>query len=98
MDFKIIWSEAAIADLGQICSYIAQQDTDAALRMGLGILDHTQILASFPFIGPAYPRGVQGTLRDIVFRSYRIFNDVSEQSRSVEILHVRHGARQEPIF
>jgi toxin ParE1/3/4 len=98
MDFKVIWSEAAIADLQDICSYIAHHDPKAATRMGHGILDHVRILASFPFIGPTYPRGVRGPLREIVFRPYRIFYDVSETSRSVEILHVWHGAREEPTF
>ncbi len=98
MDFKVIWSEAAIADLHDICSYIARHDPQAAERMGRGILDHVRILASFPLIGPAYPRGARGSLREIVFRSYRIFYDVSEASHSVEILHVWHGAREEPVF
>ncbi|MBI4325220.1 MAG: type II toxin-antitoxin system RelE/ParE family toxin [Chloroflexi bacterium] len=62
------------------------------------MLDHVRILASFPFIGPTYPRGARGSLREIVFRSCRIFYDVSETSRSVEILHVWHGAREEPQF
>jgi plasmid stabilization system protein ParE len=52
MDFKVIWSDAAIADLHDICSYIARDDPRAAERMGYGILDHVRILASFPFIGP----------------------------------------------
>jgi toxin ParE1/3/4 len=98
MDFKVIWSDEAIADLREICSYIARDNPEAALRMGSGILDHVQILARFPFIGPAYPRGAQGPLRQIVFRSYRIFYDVSEELRRVDILHVRHGAREEPKF
>lgn len=98
MDFKIIWSDAAIADLQEVCSYVAQHDPQAAARIGRGILDHVRVLASFPFIDPTYPRGARGTLREIVFRSYRIFYDVSEQSRSVEILHVWHGARDEPEF
>ena len=98
MDFKIIWSDAAIADLQGICSYVAQHDPQAAGRIGRGMLDHVRILATFPFIGPTYPRGARGTLREIVFRSYRIFYDVSEESRSVEILHVWHGARDEPAF
>ena len=96
MDFKVIWSDEAIANLRDICTFIARQDPQAALRMGHGILAHVQILASFPFIGPTYPRGARGTLREIVFRSYRIFYDVSEESNSVEILHVWHGARDEP--
>jgi plasmid stabilization system protein ParE len=98
MDFKVIWSEAAIADLHDICSYIASHDSQAARRMGRGILDHVRILASFPFIGPTYPRGSRGSLREIVFRSYRIFYDVSESDRTVEIVHVWHGARDEPKF
>ena len=96
MDFKVIWSEEAIANLRDTCTFIARRDPQAALRMGRGILAHVQILASFPFIGPRYPRGARGTLREIVFRSYRIFYDVSEESNSVEILHVWHGARDEP--
>ena len=33
-----------------------------------------------------------------LFRSYRIFYDVGEGSLSVEILHVWHGARDEPAL
>ena len=66
--------------------------------MGRGILDHVRILATFPFIGPAYPRGARGPLREIVYRNYRIFYDVPEAERRVEILHVWHGARDEPKF
>jgi toxin ParE1/3/4 len=88
MDFKVIWSDAAIADLREVCSYIAQENPEAALRIRRGVLTHVGLLASFPFIGPAYPRGAKRTLREIVFRSYRIFYDVSENSQSVEILHV----------
>jgi toxin ParE1/3/4 len=98
MEFKVVWSDEAVADLNSICSYIAQHDAEAALRMGNGILDHVRILAQFPFIGPTYPKGTRGSLREIVFRSYRIFHDVSEGSRRVEILHVWHGARQDPIL
>jgi len=98
MDFKVIWSDAAIADLRDLCSYIAHRDPQAAHRIGRGILEYVRILGSFPFIGPAYPRGARGSLREIVFHSYRIFYDVSETSRSVEILHVWHGARNEPKY
>ena len=98
MDFKVSWSDAAISDLRDICSYIARHDAQAAHRMGRGILEYVRILGSFPLIGPAYPRGAQGSLREIVFRSYRIFYDGSETDRSVEILHVWHGAREVPTL
>ena len=98
MAFKIIWSDAALADLQDIWAYVARHDPEAATRIGRGILAHVRVLADFPYIGPAYPRGSKGTLREIVVRPYRVFYDVSEGSQSVEILHVWHGARDEPTF
>ncbi|HEU0011556.1 MAG TPA: type II toxin-antitoxin system RelE/ParE family toxin [Verrucomicrobiae bacterium] len=96
MDYQIIWSDAAIADLHEICAYIARDNPTAALRLGKGLLAHVRILAAFPLIGPAYPRGARGKLREIVYRPYRIFYDVDEQAQRVEILHVWHGAQEEP--
>lgn len=95
MGFKVIWSDAAVADLEEICSYIAQHDREAATRVARGIVAHTDLLASFPFIGPVYPRGSKGTLRLIVFRSYKILYDVDESREGVAILHILHGAREE---
>lgn len=68
MDYQVIWSDTAVSDLREICAYIAQENPDAASRVGRGILDHVRLLSSFPFIGPAYPRGARGPLREIVFR------------------------------
>jgi toxin ParE1/3/4 len=95
--FTLIWAESAIADLDGICSFIADHDQRAAERIGLGILEHVELLARFPFIGPAYPLGSGGSVREIVFRRiYRIFYAVAEQRRTVEVLRVWHGARSEP--
>jgi len=91
-----IWSDEAIADLRGIRACIARNNPEAAEQIGNGILDHVLILASFPFIGPPYPRGANGPLREIVFHPCRMFYDVSEEPRRVEILHVWHGARDEP--
>ncbi|MSU62241.1 MAG: type II toxin-antitoxin system RelE/ParE family toxin [Pedosphaera sp.] len=98
MGFKVIWTETALADLAEICAHIAADNPSAADRMGLEILDHVEIRATFPLIGPNYPRGSHGTLREIVVRPYRIFYDTFEDRSSVEILHVWHGAREEPKF
>ena len=98
MDYQVIWTDAAIADLHDIGAYIARDNPQAAERVGRGLLGHVRILASFPFIGPTYPRGARGKLREIVYRSYRIFYDADEENQRVEILHVWHGARGEPEF
>jgi len=55
-----------------------------------------EILATFPHIGPRYPRGRQSRVREIVCRRYRIFYRVIEERKVVEILTVWHGARDEP--
>ena len=95
--FDLIWTESAIADLDSVCSYIAGHDPQAAERIGRSILNHVDLLARFPFIGPAYPLGSGGPVREIVFRRiYRIFYAVAEQTRTVAILRVWHGARDEP--
>lgn len=96
MGFQIVWSEAAIGDLERVCTHIARDNPEAAIRVGNGILKHVGLLEEFPFIGPTYPRGSRGPLREIVFRPYRIFYDVSEEAQRVEILHVWHGVQEEP--
>jgi len=96
MDFKIIWTDSAIGDLREICAYISRDNRSASERVGRGILEHVKLLETFPFIGPAYPRRSSGAVREIVYRKYRIFYEVSENSKAVHILRVWHGARGEP--
>jgi plasmid stabilization system protein ParE len=98
MGYQVIWSDAAVEDLRGICSHIAEDNPAAARRVGEGILQHVGLLGDFPLIGPTYPRGSRGPLREIVFRPYRIFYDVYEDSKTVTILHLWHGARQDPEF
>jgi len=95
MAFKVIWSEAAANELDDICSYIAQDDPEAAVGVARGIVAHVDLLASFPFIGPVYQRGSLKNLRLIVFRSYRILYVVDETREAVKIAHIQHGARDE---
>ncbi|OQC24210.1 MAG: hypothetical protein BWX68_02342 [Verrucomicrobia bacterium ADurb.Bin063] len=55
-------------------------------------------LARFLLIGPMYPRGAAGPLRQIAFRSCRGFDDVSAELGRVDTLHVGRDAGQEPAF
>jgi len=34
MDFKIVWTDSAIADVGEICDYISQDNRSAAEKPG----------------------------------------------------------------
>jgi len=98
MDFKIIWTDSAIADLKEICTHISRDNQSAAQKTGRGILDHVKILELFPFIGPAYPRRSSGAIREIVYGNYRIFYEVTKQPKAVHVLRIWHGARGKPQF
>ena len=47
MDFKVIWTEMALADLEAIITYIAETDSGAAEKLGNAILGHIEILRIF---------------------------------------------------
>ena len=96
MDFQIVWTEPAIDDLEAIVDFLAETNPATARRIGDAILAHVEILSSFPSIGPAYPPGSRGPNREITYRKYRIFYRVAGDSKTVEILTVWHGARDEP--
>jgi plasmid stabilization system protein ParE len=96
MDFKVIWSDSAIADLEEICGYISRPNPAAAGRVGESILPHVDLLAAFPYIGPRYPTGSEGDVRAVVCGNYRVFYQVNSQAKQVAILRVWHGRRGEP--
>jgi toxin ParE1/3/4 len=96
MDFKVIWADSGIADLKDICEYISRDNPAASEKTGRGILSHVKILETFPFIGPAYPRGSSGMIREIVYGNYRIFYEVEQKAKVVHVLRIWHGARGEP--
>ena len=96
MDYKVIWTDPAIADLQGLVAFRATNDPDQARAEGFRILDHTEVLASFPFIGPVYDSTRMPPVHEILCGPYRIFYRVHEKQRVAEIMHVRHGARAEP--
>jgi toxin ParE1/3/4 len=86
-------SETARSDLDEICSYIAQDDPDAADKFILAIASRFPLLASMPEIGRQREELVAG-LRSFPVGNYIIFYRVIEQG--VEIARVLHGARDFP--
>jgi toxin ParE1/3/4 len=96
MDFKIVWTEPALDDLRDICSFISTQDLNSSERVGEDILSHVELLEKFPFVGPIYPRGSSGRVREIICRKYRIFYRVDEERKIIEILTIWHASRGKP--
>src|SRR5689334_22819565 len=96
MDFEIVWTEPASADLLDIYQFIAQSNPRAARRTLKSILDQVDLLRSVPQIGTAYPRGADGPYRETASDKYRIFYKIQESSRRIEVLTIWHGARRDP--
>ena len=98
MDFKVIISQPAIDDLKNIVGYIAPQNPVAALRLGKELIRRTRILASFPDIGRHAPEAESPDVREVIYRSYRIFYRVKREQKVVEVIRFWHGARGFPII
>ena len=96
MDYEVVWSEPASADLEAILRYIAQDNPSASAAMRLEFLERADQLRQLPLIGAIYERDRAGRTREILCRSYRIFYRVDATRKRVEILTVWHGARKEP--
>ncbi|MBY0527708.1 MAG: type II toxin-antitoxin system RelE/ParE family toxin [Gemmataceae bacterium] len=96
MDYEVVWTDAAVADLQRETEYIAQDNPTAADRMARAIGERVDLLKTLPLMGATYPKGSKSRTRTIVSGKYRIFYCVIEAARRVEILTVWHGRRQEP--
>jgi toxin ParE1/3/4 len=94
MGCKIIFSPQAIADLEAAVRFIAEENPDAALRIGNVLIDRVAILENFPLLGSPYPK--RPGVRKLVSRPYIIFYRFREQDNFVDILRYWHGAQREP--
>ena len=86
MDFKLIWTEAAVNDLKELYEFISEDDPRAARKVGSRILDHVRLLETFPEIGPIYPKYGEGDIREIRCLKFRIFYKVILKKKEISIL------------
>jgi plasmid stabilization system protein ParE len=96
MDYKVIWDDEALEELRQAVRHIAQHNPAAARKTGGTILDKAGMLGAFPQLGKAFHKLSRNDVREIPVPPYRIIYHVKDSERSVRILKVWHGARQEP--
>ncbi|MBI5773385.1 MAG: type II toxin-antitoxin system RelE/ParE family toxin [Verrucomicrobia bacterium] len=94
MGCKIIFAPQAIADLAEAVRYIAEDDPEAAVRVGNALIDRVAILENFPLLGSPYPK--RPGIRRLVSRPYVIYYRPRVEEGCVDILRYWHGARREP--
>ena len=90
MGCKIIFSPQAIADLEAAVKFIAEENPEAAVRVGDALIDRVAILKNFPLLGSVYPK--RPGVRKLVSRPYLIFYRFREKEQVVDILRYWHGA------
>ena len=96
MDCKVIWDDEALAELAEAIRYIAGDNPSAAKKTGEAILRKAGILGAFPRMGKVFSKLNRDDVREIPVPPYRIIYHIKDAERSVRILKVWHGARQEP--
>lgn len=95
--YRIVWRPLAEADLDNIIDYIAEDNPTRAETFGQELRDKTVPLAQHPQMGRTGRPGLPAFVRElVVHRNYRVFYRVLDEARTVEILRVKHAARQMP--
>ncbi|MBM4024143.1 MAG: type II toxin-antitoxin system RelE/ParE family toxin [Planctomycetes bacterium] len=96
MAYQIIWSQTAVDDLRQIVEFIALDDAIAAASLAERILSRIERTAKLPFSNRTVPEKAVESIREIIWRPYRIIYQVDDQRDAIHILRVWHAARGVP--
>ncbi len=91
---NVFWTEAALADLRAVHSYIARRSPRYADAMIQRIIDRTDSLPQQPLIGSVVPEYDAEILRELLEIPYRIVYWVLPER--VDIIAVIHAARAMP--
>ncbi len=95
--YRILWRRIAEVDLDNIVDYIAQDNPIRAEEFGQELRAKVLPLAQHPKLGRTGRPGLPAFLRElVVHRNYIVFYRVLDETRTVEILRVKHAAQQAP--
>jgi toxin ParE1/3/4 len=96
MAYKLIWSPVSRDDLRDIVRFIASDNPERAESFAYELMAQTDMLQDHPEIGRSVPEHRNATVREIIFRPYRIVYRVDHTKKVVEIARVWHAARGTP--
>jgi toxin ParE1/3/4 len=94
MDFKVLITDSAIADLKEIVEFVAYDDQNAAARVGEKLVTNAMKLATMPKRFPMHDP-VRG-IRKMPSPPFLIFYFCDDSQHTVNVLHFWHGARRSP--
>ena len=97
MDYRVVLSLSARADLQNIVRYISVDEPERAVRFGRFLASRTKILGRFPELGRVVPELDDPLIREIIVRrSYRVVYRLNRAEHLVEIIRFWHTARGIP--
>lgn len=91
---KVLWTDAAVAQLESIHEFAAQTSPDYARRILDRLTRRSIQIASFPFSGRAVPEYDLNEVREVIEGSYRIIYLIKENEDQLEVLAVIHSSRE----
>ncbi|MDR3054518.1 MAG: type II toxin-antitoxin system RelE/ParE family toxin [Zoogloeaceae bacterium] len=93
--YRIVWRPFAESALNRIVDFIAQDSPVTAAAFGQKLREKTLLLIQNPGQGRSGRPGLPSFVREwVIHRRYIVFYRVRDDSRTVEILNVRHTSRQ----
>lgn len=91
---NVSWTRVAQAHLRAIHDHIAADSPRHAQRMVDSITRRSESLRSMPQLGAEVPEYGDETIRELLYRSYRIIYRI--RSERIDVVAVIHGARLLP--
>jgi len=89
---KLIWTDQAIEDLGNIGDYIALNSEKYARITVQKLFDRTEVLKTYPKSGRIVPEKNEENVRELIDGNYRIIYEIFS-GEVIYILAVYHSAR-----
>lgn len=89
---EVVWRPQALRDLEAIEAYYEDVAPDFAPLFVAGAFEATARLADFPNAGRVVPEIGDESIRELIYRQYRIIYVVGKDA--AEVLTVYHSARQ----
>ena len=86
---KIFWTREALVRLQEINSYISKDSPDAGEVFVNGIISATESLTQYPERGRVVPELSIETIRELIYKNYRIVYLIKK--KSIEVLTVFEG-------
>jgi plasmid stabilization system protein ParE len=96
MDYKVIIAPRAIIDLEEMVRYIAQDDPQAAAKLGYALIEKTHVLGDWPELGRVVPEFGDPAIRELILRPYRIVYRIDVAKRIIGVARFWHAARGQP--